>query len=63
LSRKNYALVFSRRAKVKEITELSMNRMAVDVKAELIQALIPISLWHVKELLEEEVEQFAGERK
>jgi len=48
---------------VKEITELSMNRMAVDVKAELIQALIPISLWHVKELLEEEVEQFAGERK
>jgi len=50
------------RAKVKEITELTMNGMAIDVKAELIQALIPIGLWHVKELLEEEVRQIAGER-
>jgi transposase-like protein len=51
-----------RRARVKEICELSRGAMAVDVKAELIQALIPIGLWHVKELLEEEVKQLAGER-
>jgi putative transposase len=36
--------------------------MALDGKAELIQALIPIGLWHVKELLEEEVKRIAGER-
>jgi transposase-like protein len=51
-----------RRARVKEICELSRGAIAVDVKAELIQALIPIGLWHVKELLEEEVKQLAGER-
>jgi putative transposase len=50
------------RARVKEICELSRGSMVVDVKAELIQALIPIGLWHVKELLEEEVKQLAGER-
>jgi putative transposase len=50
------------RARVKEICELSRGAMAVDVKVELIQALIPIGLWHVKELLEEEVKQLAGER-
>jgi putative transposase len=54
--------VKARRARVKEICELPVNAMAVDVKAELIQALIPIGLWHVKELLEEEVKQIAGER-
>jgi hypothetical protein len=36
--------------------------MEVDVKAELIQMLIPIGLLHVKRLLEEEVRQLAGER-
>jgi transposase-like protein len=50
------------RARVKEICELSRGAKDVDVKAELIQALIPIGLWHVKELLEEEVRQLAGER-
>ena len=54
--------VKARRARVKEICELPVNTMAVDVKAELIQTLIPIGLWHVKELLEEEVRQIAGER-
>jgi hypothetical protein len=33
-----------------------------DMKTELIQALIPIGLWHVKEVLEQEVSQLAGER-
>jgi hypothetical protein len=36
--------------------------MDVDTKVELIQALIPIGLRHVQEVLEEEVKQLAGER-
>jgi transposase-like protein len=51
-----------RRARVKEICELPMNALDMDMKAELIQALIPIGLWHVKEVLEQEVKQIAGER-
>jgi len=51
-----------KRARVKEICELSVEAMAVDVKVELIQALISIGLWHVKELLEQEVRQLAGGR-
>ena len=51
-----------RRARVKEICELLLNALDVDMKKELIQALIPIGLWHVKEVLEQEVEQLAGER-
>jgi transposase-like protein len=51
-----------RRARVKEICELPVDAMAVDVKVELIQALIPIGLRHVKEVLEQEVKQLAGER-
>jgi len=54
--------VKARRARVKEICELSRSAMAVDVKAELIQALIPIGLWYVKEVLEQEVKALAGER-
>ena len=51
-----------RRARVKEICELPLNVLDVDMKTELIQALIPIGLWHVKEVLEQEVKQLAGER-
>jgi hypothetical protein len=51
-----------RRARVNEICELPLNALDVDIKAELIQALIPIGLWHVKEVLEQEVKQIAGER-
>ena len=51
-----------RRARVKEICELPFNALDVDIKTELIQALIPIGLWHVKEVLEQEVKQLAGER-
>jgi hypothetical protein len=46
-----------RRARVNEICELPLETMDVDVKAELIQMLIPIGLLHVKKLLEEEVRQ------
>jgi putative transposase len=51
-----------RRARVKEICELPLNTLNVDMKTEMIQALIPIGLWHVKEVLEQEVRQLAGER-
>jgi putative transposase len=51
-----------RRARVNEICELPLDTMDIDVKAELIQMLIPIGLLHVKKLLEEEVRQLAGER-
>ena len=51
-----------RRARVKELCELPVDAMAVDVKVEMIQALIPIGLRYVKEVLEQEVKQLAGER-
>lgn len=51
-----------RRARVKEICDLPMKTMDVDVKTELIQALIPLGLWHVKEVLEQEVTALVGER-
>lgn len=51
-----------RRARVKEICEVPLNTLDVDIKTELIQALIPIGLWHVREVLEQEVRQLAGER-
>ena len=51
-----------RRARVKEICDLPVKTMDVDVKTELIQALIPLGLWHVEEVLEQEVKALAGER-
>lgn len=51
-----------RRARVKEICDRGLKQMDVDMKIELIQALIPVGLWHVKEVLEEEVRSLAGER-
>ena len=51
-----------RRARVKEICDQGLNGMDISMKVELIQALIPIGLWHVKEVLEEEVRNLAGER-
>ena len=41
---------------------VAVNTLDVDMKTELIQALIPIGLWHVKEVLEQQVKQMAGER-
>jgi transposase-like protein len=51
-----------RRARVKELCDLPLETMEIDVKTELIQALIPLGLWHVKEVLEQEVRVLAGER-
>jgi putative transposase len=54
--------VKARRARVKEILDLPAKAMDVDARTELIQALIPLGLWHVKEVLEQEVTALAGER-
>lgn len=51
-----------RRARVKEILDLPAKATDVNGRAELIQALIPLGLWHVKEVLEQEVRSLAGER-
>ena len=51
-----------RRARVKEILDLPGKALDVDARTELIQALIPLGLWHVKEVLEQEVRALAGER-
>jgi hypothetical protein len=51
-----------RRARVKEILDLPVKAMDVNARTELIQALIPLGLWHVKEVLEQEVRSLAGER-
>lgn len=51
-----------RRARVKEMCELPVDAMGLDVKVEMIQALIPIGLRYVEEVLEQEVKQLAGER-
>jgi len=40
------------RARAKEICELPLNSLNVEMKAELIQALIVFGLWHVKAMLE-----------
>jgi hypothetical protein len=51
-----------REAKVKELEELPLNPANVNMMAELIQALIPIGLHYVKEVLEQEVNELAGRR-
>ena len=51
-----------KRARAKELCDLSLKAMDIDVKIELIQALIPLGLWQVKEVLEQEVKSLAGER-
>jgi len=47
---------------VQMLTAREYEQLGVDVKLELIQALIPIGLMHVSELLQAEVQQLAGER-
>jgi hypothetical protein len=49
-----------RRARVKGICDQGLNGMDINMKVELIQALIAIGLWPVKEVLEEEVRSLAG---
>jgi len=51
-----------REAKVREIEQLPLNPANVNMMVELIQALIPIGLRYVKEVLEREVNAIAGSR-
>ena len=52
-----------RKAKAVEVKDLGeYGAMDLDSKMALIHELIPIGLMHVKELLQEEVKQLAGER-
>jgi len=51
-----------REAKVRELEELPLNPANVNMMTELIQALVPIGLRYVKEVLEQEVNQMAGQR-
>jgi hypothetical protein len=54
--------VKARRERVKEICDLPVKAMDIDARVELIHALIPLGLWHVKEALEQVVKVLAGER-
>jgi hypothetical protein len=47
---------------VTEILEFAVKAIDVDARTELIQALIPLGLWDVKEVLEQEVRALTGER-
>ncbi len=54
--------VKSKRSRVVDIMGFKMEDLAVDTRVELIKALIPLGLMHVKEELEREVERLAGRR-
>jgi putative transposase len=49
-------------AKAREVKELPLDPAGVNMMAELIQALVPIGLRYVKEVLEQEVNTIAGQR-
>lgn len=54
--------VKAKRARVRELTTRACEALEVDTKLELIQALIPVGVLHVQEVLAEEVRRLAGER-
>ncbi|MBW2039583.1 MAG: hypothetical protein JRI46_08320, partial [Deltaproteobacteria bacterium] len=53
--------VNTRRARVKELMSLDLSELEMDVKLQLIQALIPLGLMHVGEVLQEQVRVLAGD--
>jgi putative transposase len=54
--------VKARREGVKQLVGPEFDECELDVKVEMIQALIPIGLMYVEELLKQEVKDLAGER-
>lgn len=54
--------VKSKRAMTEKLLERAQNAIERDVKIGLIQALIPLGLMHLQELLEEEVNTLAGDK-
>jgi len=54
--------VKARRSRVKELMNLNIHKLEMDIKLQLIQELIPLGLIHIGELLSEEVRTLAGDR-
>jgi len=54
--------VKARRIRVRELMNLKLSDLEMDIKLQLIQELIPLGLMHVGELLTEEVKALAGDR-
>ena len=54
--------VKARRSRVRELMNLKLSALEMDIKLQLIQELIPLGLMHVGEILTEEVKALAGER-
>ena len=54
--------VKSKRARARDVMVLDLDALRVDTRVELIKALIPLGLMHVREELEREVERLAGRR-
>lgn len=54
--------VKTRKARVKELMDIDLGGLEMDVRVQLIQALIPLGLMHVGEVLREEVRSLAGDR-
>jgi len=54
--------VKARRSRVKELMDLRLSALDMDMRLQLIQELIPLGLVHVAEVLTQEVEALAGDR-
>ena len=54
--------VKARRSRVKELMNLKLSALELDIKLQLIQELIPLGLMHIGEILKEEVKALAGDR-
>jgi transposase-like protein len=54
--------VKARKAGVKELMDMDLGGLEMDVRVQLIQELIPLGLMHVGEVLREEIRSLAGDR-
>jgi len=54
--------VKARRSRVRELMNLKLSSLELDIKLQLIQELIPLGLMHIGEILTEEVKALAGDR-
>jgi len=54
--------VKAKRSRVKELMDLKLSAVEMDIKLQLIQELIPLGLMHIGEILNEEVKALAGDR-
>ncbi len=54
--------VKARRSRIRELMDLKLSALEMDMKLQLIQELIPLGLMHVAEVLTEKVEALARDR-